>query len=137
MKRGVKRMTAFDSQFLEKIKKKLTVQRQSIFREVEVADDERRSLEATTHPDVADEAASVREQTILGQLGEVERRVITRIDNALARISRGDYGECDDCGEIIPKGRLDAEPTANRCVNCQQDYEREYAQQRPPEAEEI
>ncbi len=130
-------MPAADSQFLEKIREKLLSRRESILREVEAADTERRSLEATSHPDVTDEAANIREQAILGQLGDVERRVVARIDDTLARISRGDYGDCDDCGESIPKGRLDAEPTATRCVNCQQDYEREYAQQRPPEAEEI
>ena len=38
---------------------------------------------------------------------------------ALARIDDNSYGQCVDCGNEIPEGRLDARPDAARCVNCQ------------------
>jgi DnaK suppressor protein len=48
------------------------------------------------------------------------------IDTALARIKAGSFGTCIDCGESIPAGRLDALPTAQSCVQCQEKYERRH-----------
>jgi len=41
---------------------------------------------------------------------------------ALARIEDSTYGQCVDCGQEIPEGRLDARPDASRCVSCQSKY---------------
>ena len=38
---------------------------------------------------------------------------------ALARIDDNSYGQCIDCGNEIPEGRLEARPEAARCVACQ------------------
>ena len=38
---------------------------------------------------------------------------------ALARLDQNTYGQCVDCGQEIPEGRLDARPDAARCVGCQ------------------
>lgn len=47
------------------------------------------------------------------------RSMVGRIDEALGKMSRGTYGECDRCGREIPVGRLDAVPWAIYCVECQ------------------
>jgi RNA polymerase-binding transcription factor DksA len=47
----------------------------------------------------------------LAELGEVEA--------ALSRMADGTYGDCSDCGLPIPEARLQAYPTARRCVACQ------------------
>ncbi|MEM7546674.1 MAG: TraR/DksA C4-type zinc finger protein [Pseudomonadota bacterium] len=52
---------------------------------------------------------------------ETERRRATarkRIMAALTRIDDDEYGWCASCGEAIPEGRLDADPTAAQCINC-------------------
>lgn len=41
-----------------------------------------------------------------------------RITAALARLDAGDFGWCEECGEAIPEGRLDLDPTLARCVGC-------------------
>lgn len=41
------------------------------------------------------------------------------VDRAIAKVSEGSYGRCDDCGEPIEGARLDALPTAVRCLACQ------------------
>jgi phage/conjugal plasmid C-4 type zinc finger TraR family protein len=41
---------------------------------------------------------------------------------ALARIDDNSYGQCVDCGNEIPEGRLEARPDAARCVACQAKY---------------
>lgn len=43
---------------------------------------------------------------------------LARIDAALRRLDEGSFGECLDCGEAISEGRLEANPTATRCVDC-------------------
>jgi DnaK suppressor protein len=41
----------------------------------------------------------------------------------LIRIATGQYGVCIDCETNIPFERLNAYPTAKRCLTCQQHYE--------------
>ena len=45
---------------------------------------------------------------------------LAEVEAAIARIADGTYGECSDCGQPIPAARLDAYPTARRCVACQE-----------------
>jgi len=45
-------------------------------------------------------------------------RALRETDAALARATTADYGVCVDCGADIPPARLDARPTATRCVAC-------------------
>lgn len=49
------------------------------------------------------------------------------IEAAFQRIRNGQYGACIDCGSEIGFNRLQAYPTAKRCIACQQKHEREYA----------
>ena len=41
-----------------------------------------------------------------------------RIAAALNRIEEGEFGWCRDCGEPIPRARLDLDPTLATCVSC-------------------
>ena len=52
-----------------------------------------------------------------------DTRELDDIEGALKRIGDGTYGECVDCGEDIPRARLDANPAAARCVPCQERFE--------------
>ena len=45
------------------------------------------------------------------------------IEAALRRLDDSSYGECVDCGEMIPRARLEANPSAARCIGCQQRVE--------------
>ena len=62
-------------------------------------------------------------------LAEVDRDLseLRLIDAALQRLSAGTYGNCVDCDQPIPMARLQAEPTAARCVQCQELYEKTHA----------
>jgi len=55
-------------------------------------------------------------------------RELREIDDALARLDKGTYGECVDCGDAIGLERLQAYPTAVRCIDCQSIYERTHAE---------
>lgn len=67
-------------------------------------------------------------------LTEIERDVdeLRLIDSALQRIDAGTYGNCSDCGKEIPVARLKAEPTAERCIQCQEMFEKTHASVRTP-----
>jgi RNA polymerase-binding protein DksA len=62
-------------------------------------------------------------------LAEVDRDVVELrlIDSALQRLSAGTYGVCTNCEQAIPMARLEAEPTAVRCIQCQELYEKTHA----------
>lgn len=51
---------------------------------------------------------------------EEDRRqlAIRRIDAALARLPRGGFGECVECGEWIAVKRLEWDPTVLKCIGC-------------------
>jgi DnaK suppressor protein len=62
-------------------------------------------------------------------LTELERDAeeLKAIQDALARLKRGEYGYCERCGDEIPPGRLEAMPQATLCVDCQARRERNQA----------
>jgi RNA polymerase-binding protein DksA len=63
-------------------------------------------------------------------LSIVDRHVheLRDIEAAFQRIKDATYGTCIDCGDAIGFDRLQAFPTAKRCIVCQEKNEREYAQ---------
>lgn len=82
--------------------------------------------------DAADESV-VRMMTDL-HLQEAGRDLeeLRDIDAALKRMDDGSYGECDECGNDIGYPRLEAQPTAMRCVECQTIHEKTYAGKSTP-----
>ena len=52
--------------------------------------------------------------TLLGS----DEEILDQIEAAIQRIENGSYGRCKECGEQIPKTRLDAIPYAADCVRC-------------------
>lgn len=67
-------------------------------------------------------------------LERANRRAQTLLDieAALERIKADEYGVCIDCGLDIGYTRLQAYPTAKRCIVCQNKHERTYAQDGQP-----
>lgn len=63
------------------------------------------------------------------EAAHVDRQIheVRDIEVALARIKAGEYGVCIDCGEDIAFERLQAYPTAKRCIRCQEQREKQYA----------
>ncbi len=48
---------------------------------------------------------------------------LSRIDGALQRALDGQFGVCQKCGESIPQQRLEAQPEATTCLQCQKELE--------------
>jgi DnaK suppressor protein len=70
-----------------------------------------------------DRATAETERDLAFALEERESAELVAIDEALKRIADGSYGLCIDCGVGIAAPRLHANPTALRCVACQEKIE--------------
>jgi len=57
-------------------------------------------------------------QAVSSELGRRLEVELLRIDSALARIGKGEYGCCVKCGEDIGEKRLEIDPAAPLCVGC-------------------
>ncbi|WP_152219087.1 RNA polymerase-binding protein DksA [Pseudomonas sp. SCB32] len=55
---------------------------------------------------------------------EREKKLLDKIDQALARLVRGDYGWCAETGEPIGLRRLLLRPTASLCIEAKERQER-------------
>jgi DnaK suppressor protein len=55
--------------------------------------------------------------------GERRQAMLRSIKAALKRIDDGDYGLCRDCEEPINPKRLEFDPTALRCIDCENNRE--------------
>jgi DnaK suppressor protein len=58
------------------------------------------------------------ERSQVGALIRQARAHLAEVSAALDRLAAGTYGTCEACGLPIPSGRLEARPTARRCVTC-------------------
>lgn len=47
-----------------------------------------------------------------------------QVERALQRLRDGAYGICEGCGQRIPEARLQYQPAATRCVECQSHWDR-------------
>ena len=80
--------------------------------------------ENENHPDIADRASSETDRAIELRARDRQRKLIAKIDSALARIEDGSYGYCVETGEPIALRRLDARPIATLSVEAQERHER-------------
>jgi DnaK suppressor protein len=90
---------------------------------------ERAENEADTQLDSGESSQDIFAREMDATIGEQVERRLADVGRALQKIEDGNYGICDDTGEPIPRGRLEAVPEAIRTVEAQQRYERE---RRPP-----
>ena len=75
-------------------------------------------------PDIADRASSETDRAIELRARDRQRKLISKIDAALARIEDGTYGYCEETGEPIALKRLDARPIATLSIEAQERHER-------------
>jgi DnaK suppressor protein len=76
--------------------------------------------EAANFPDPNDRATQESEFGLELRTRDRERKLLRKIDAALARIEDGTYGYCDETGEEIGLKRLEARPVATLCLEAQE-----------------
>jgi len=80
--------------------------------------------ENENHADIADRASSETDRAIELRARDRQRKLISKIDAALARIDEGSYGFCEETGEPISLKRLAARPIATLSIEAQERHER-------------
>lgn len=76
--------------------------------------------EAANFPDPNDRATQESEFGLELRTRDRERKLLRKIDSALARIEEGSYGYCEETGEEIGLKRLEARPVATLCLEAQE-----------------
>ena len=74
--------------------------------------------DAANFADPIDRATQEEEFSLELRTRDRERKLIKKIDEALAMINANEYGYCNSCGTEIGVRRLEARPTANLCIDC-------------------
>jgi DnaK suppressor protein len=80
--------------------------------------------DSTQHADLTDRATSETDRALELRARDRQRKLIAKIDAAIARIEDGTYGYCEDTGEPIGLKRLDARPIATLSLEAQERHER-------------
>ena len=73
---------------------------------------------AENFPDPTDRASLESNRNFTLRIRDRERKLIVKINEALARIDDGSYGKCEECGEDIGLERLKARPVTTLCIAC-------------------
>jgi DnaK suppressor protein len=75
-------------------------------------------------PDPNDRASRESEIESELRLRDRDRKLIPKIQQALARIRAGTFGLCTACGQPIGAARLRARPVTDLCIDCKREAER-------------
>jgi DnaK suppressor protein len=108
---------------LEYFRKKLLAWKEDILRESRETIGNLQT-ETENHPDLVDRASSEADRALELRTRDRQRKLISKIDEALRRIEDGSYGYCEETGEPIGVARLEARPTATLSVEAQERHER-------------
>ena len=80
--------------------------------------------ESSNFSDLADSASSEADRSLELRSRDRQRKLISKIDDALLRIDDGSYGYCEETGEEIRLKRLIARPIATLSIDAQELHER-------------
>lgn len=109
---------------LQKFKSQLEDMKEKIHEDVEQTLTDMTS-QAGNVPDPNDRATIESERSFELRLRDRERKLMNKVEEALARIDEGEYGVCDGCSEEITIKRLEARPVAKFCIDCKTKQEQE------------
>jgi DnaK suppressor protein len=95
--------------------------------------------DAEQYGELASQVHDTGDESVADLLADVNILVVGRLiqelretEAALERINMGSYGVCEDCGTTIPFARLEAFPTARRCIADQERHEKLFTEENKP-----
>jgi DnaK suppressor protein len=74
-------------------------------------------------PDPTDRASLESNRNAMLRIRDRERKLLSKIEEALLRIEDGSYGCCEECGGPIGVDRLRARPVTTLCIECKSEQE--------------
>lgn len=115
---------------IEQFRAVLLQQRQALFDEVSSVETNLQEITTDREPELEEAAQAERAARLLDRLDARGKVELEEIDQALARIEAGKYGQCLSCHEAIAGGRLRALPATAYCRGCAEETERGQATER-------
>jgi DnaK suppressor protein len=115
---------------LEYFRQKLLAWKAEILRDSDATLQDLQDEGGMQEADIADRAAVETEVALELRARDRQRKLISKIDEALHRISHGEYGYCEETGDPIGVKRLEARPVATLTVEAQERHERRERTQR-------
>ena len=106
-----------EKDILENFKKELIRKREEILSEAgktlsEMTDN------SQNVPDPNDRATLESGRSFELRIRDRERKLLSKIEEALERVEEGEFGVCEECGEEIGLKRLEARPVTTLCIDC-------------------
>ncbi len=105
------------------IKKQLLLQRDKLLTDAGIAINSLPSSNILS--EIGDQASAEIDRNFLLKLKERERKLLRKIDKAIEKIEKNEYGTCEACGEEIDIKRLEARPVTDLCIACKTEQEAE------------
>jgi len=106
-----------DKEILEQFREQLLAKKEEILAEVGKTLNEMTD-QTTNIPDPNDRATVESGRSFELRIRDRERKLLSKIEEALVRIEEGDFGICEGCGEDIGLKRLEARPVTTLCIDC-------------------
>ena len=107
------------SKALADLKAYLETERERLRQEIASSDASTTQERAGYSNHIAENATAVFEQARNVGLRRTHELLLSDVESALKRFSKGTYGTCEHCGNAIDKARLKALPSASLCLSCQ------------------
>ena len=107
---------------LKVFRKLLEERKRDILSEAERAVDAMNGAEEML-ADPTDRASVESDRIFLLRMKDRERKLLSKIDEAFARLHDGSYGLCEECGRAIGVERLKARPVTTLCIQCKSEQE--------------
>jgi DnaK suppressor protein len=103
---------------LKLFRKLLEGRKRDILQESERAVGTMNNESEEAYADPTDRAALESDRNFLLRMRDRERKLLSKIGEAVARIEDGSYGQCEECGGDIGIERLKARPVTTLCIGC-------------------
>ena len=107
---------------LEKIRQELLERRAELLKSFHHEVEESRHQDETVE-DPIDQATNSYQRDLNLTLSSVDYERLAAIENAIAHLDGGTYGQCEACGTSIAPARMEAVPWTVFCVRCQEEEE--------------
>ncbi len=104
-------------------KKKLEAKKEDLMRHIAAEEAAGREADEDTSKDIGDQATNSYTKEFLFSQSDSERVQLQLVEDAIARLQNGGFGECEACGEPLQQKRLEAVPWTRHCIECQEKQE--------------
>jgi RNA polymerase-binding transcription factor DksA len=123
-----KSMSHLSDEQLSELKQTLEAERQQLRQDIR---DELLRTDAEQYGELAGQVHDTGDESVADLLSDINTAVLGQsikalreVEAAQERMKEGWYGRCEECQEEIPFARLEAYPTARRCMLHQEQYEK-------------